>query len=210
MKHGLLAAAAIAVFLVGGVAVPSLRWDLRSGNSATASHYDGDDARRQSLAESAARTSAELRVTIHGFRSATGTVLIGLYDSQAPFERAIEMAGDTGFTNDPDRVAGAALRANAALTSTAVFTDLPPGRYAIIVFHDENGSGKLDKNILGVPLQPYGFSNDAQGFLGPPSFDDAMIKLGTGNQVIDINLIYHEIEGEASPAQSQSASVGSD
>jgi hypothetical protein len=48
-----------------------------------------------------------------------------------------------------------------------VFSNVQPGRYAAIAFHDENGNGKPDKNFLGVPTEPYGFSNNVQGFLGP-------------------------------------------
>ena len=66
------------------------------------------------------------------------------------------------------------------------------GRYAAIAFHDENGNGKLDKNFLGVPTEPYGFSNDAQGFLGPPTFDAAAVALGGGNEAIRIALVYRD------------------
>ncbi len=43
------------------------------------------------------------------------------------------------------------------------FEDIPPGRYALAVIHDENMNGKLDANWLGVPKEGYGFSNDAKG-----------------------------------------------
>jgi uncharacterized protein (DUF2141 family) len=136
-------------------------------------------------------TAGELRVKVEGLRSSRGVVLIGLYDSTRSFDRAIELAGADGFLNDPDRVAGAALRVNAALDGGVVFSNLEPGRYAIIVFHDENANGRLDKNFFGVPTEPYGFSNDAQGFLGPPSFDDAAILLGSRDEVAVVDLIYH-------------------
>jgi len=50
---------------------------------------------------------------------------------------------------------------------------IPDGVYALAVFHDRNGNKELDKNVLGVPVEPYGFSNDARGTLGPPSIDKA-------------------------------------
>ena len=131
----------------------------------------------------------ELRVTIEGIRSAQGTVLIGLYDSPESFERAIEGSDKEGFLNDLDRFGAVALRANAALKSAVVFSNLEPGRYAAVAFHDENGNGKLDKNFLGVPAEPYGFSNNAEGFLSPPSFNDAAMALGGGDRAIRIALI---------------------
>ncbi len=135
--------------------------------------------------------AGELRVTVEGIRSAHGTVLIGLYDSPESFEKAVEASDKEGFLIDPDRFGAVALRANAALKSAVVFSNLEPGRYAAVAFHDENGNGKLDQNFLGIPAEPYGFSNDVQGVLGPPTFDHAAMALGDGDRAIRIALIYH-------------------
>src|SRR5437868_1836950 len=51
--------------------------------------------------------AGELRIEVDGLRSSRGVLLIGLYDSAESFDRAIELAGDAGFLNDPNRVAGA-------------------------------------------------------------------------------------------------------
>lgn len=50
------------------------------------------------------------------------------------------------------------------------FTGLAPGEYAIVVHHDENCNDKLDKNVLGAPLEGYCFSNNAKAFTAPPKF----------------------------------------
>ena len=136
--------------------------------------------------------AGELRITVDGIRSAHGTVLIGLYDSPASFGKAVEVSAKEAFLIDPDRFAAVALRANAALKSAVVFSNLEPGRYAAIAFHDENGNGKLDKNFLGIPTEPYGFSNNVQGFLGPPTFDAAAMALGDSNEGVQITLVYHQ------------------
>lgn len=52
--------------------------------------------------------------------------------------------------------------------------NVKPGTYSIAVFHDRNGNGKLDRNFIGLPSEPYGFSNDV-GRRGPPSFEAARI-----------------------------------
>jgi uncharacterized protein (DUF2141 family) len=57
------------------------------------------------------------------------------------------------------------------------FKDLPPGEYAAVAFQDVNGNGKLDKNFLGIPKEPYGFSNSARGSAGPPKFSAAAVTL---------------------------------
>jgi len=71
-----------------------------------------------------------------------------------------------------------------------VFTELKPGAYAVITFHDENDDRKLDKNALGLPTEGYGFSNDAEGFLAAPSFKDAAVMLGGHDRAIAITLRY--------------------
>ena len=139
--------------------------------------------------------ASELRITVEGIRSPHGTILIGLYDSLETFTRAIELSDKDGFLNDPDRFAAMALRANPAMKSAVVLTNLDPGPYAIILFHDENGNGKLDKNALGVPTEPYGFSNNVRGFLGPPSFEEAVMEVNADDKAVRIVLIYHDLTG---------------
>lgn len=54
---------------------------------------------------------------------------------------------------------------------------LPAGSYAISVFHDANGNGQLDTGTYGIPLEKYGFSNDAEGVMGPPAYKDCRFEL---------------------------------
>jgi uncharacterized protein (DUF2141 family) len=133
--------------------------------------------------------AADLKVNIGGVRSSAGAVMIGLYDSPEHFKTAIDKASEVGTLNDEARLGGVALRAIAG-TQSVVFTNLNPGRYAVIVFHDENDNGKLDKNFWGVPLEGYGFSNNAQGSLGPPDFKEVAITLDEADKEISISLIY--------------------
>ena len=60
------------------------------------------------------------------------------------------------------------------------FTDLAPGTYAVIVFHDENLNGKLDKNFLGMPQEGYGASNNVRPKLSAPAFKDASFSVSPG------------------------------
>jgi uncharacterized protein (DUF2141 family) len=133
--------------------------------------------------------AGELRITVDNIRSPRGIVLIGLYDGPRSFLRAVEAADEPGFLVDPERFGAVALRANKARESGVVFTNLQPGRYAVVVLHDENGNGHLDTNFIGFPTEPYGFSNGAEGFLGPPSFSDAAMALGDGDSEVRIELI---------------------
>ena len=64
---------------------------------------------------------------------------------------------------------------------------LPRGEYAVRVMHDVNGNGKLDTNIAGIPKEPYGFSNNARGNFGPPTFADAKFTIN-GDTAIAITM----------------------
>ena len=54
-----------------------------------------------------------------------------------------------------------------------IVLDLEPGTYAITFFQDLNGNGELDTNWIGIPNEPYAFSNNARGSMGPASFKDS-------------------------------------
>ena len=67
-------------------------------------------------------------------------------------------------------------------------TDLPYGDYAIAAMHDENESGNMDFNFIGLPTEIYGFSNNKRpGLLGPPNFKACMIKID--KPVVKIKII---------------------
>ncbi len=72
--------------------------------------------------------------------------------------------------------------------SVSISTDsLPTGDYAVRVMHDENENGELDSNLIGIPREPWGTSNDAKGNFGPPSWDDAKFSID-GDTNITINM----------------------
>jgi uncharacterized protein (DUF2141 family) len=56
-------------------------------------------------------------------------------------------------------------------------TGVPAGTWAVLVFQDKNENGKLDQTLFGIPLEDYGFSRDARGHFGAPSFDEAAIEV---------------------------------
>jgi uncharacterized protein (DUF2141 family) len=134
-------------------------------------------------------TASELRVAIDGVASSSGSLMVGLYDSEEHFRSAIANAANVGLLNDRSRLVGIAMRAVAG-TQSVVFTNLSPGAYGVIVFHDENDNGKLDQNPWGVPTEGYGFSNNAEGFLAAPSFKDTAVMLDSPDRAISITLKY--------------------
>ena len=67
----------------------------------------------------------------------------------------------------------------AASAPSLLVSGLPPGTYAMALFHDENSNRKLDK-FLGVPREGFGFSRNPIIRFGPPKFEQVHIKLGSG------------------------------
>lgn len=72
------------------------------------------------------------------------------------------------------------------------FTGVAPGRYAIALLHDENGNGRMDKSLLMMPREGYGFSRDAPVRMGPPKFDAAAfdVNAGTVRQTIRMRYMF--------------------
>ena len=61
--------------------------------------------------------------------------------------------------------------------TVATIRDVPAGTWAVLAYQDENANGELDRNLIGIPSENYGFSRDARGRFGPPSFDDAAMPI---------------------------------
>ena len=131
--------------------------------------------------------AADLGVGIEGLRSAEGDVRVALH-RQVP---------DGDFPGDAGVVA-ATIRAAAPGAVRVVFADLAPGDYAVAAFHDADGDGELATNFLGMPTEGYGFSNGAVGFMGPPGFEAAAVRVGTDDVRISVTIAYADTHGQES------------
>lgn len=118
------------------------------------------------------QAQVNIKVEVSGLKSDKGQVMIGLYNSEKQFLKTIYKGSV------------AAIKDNKAKTT---FSNLPKGEYAVSVFHDENGNGKLDTNFMGIPKEDYGASNDAKGFMGPPKYRDAKF-IADEDKVIPIKI----------------------
>jgi uncharacterized protein (DUF2141 family) len=74
-------------------------------------------------------------------------------------------------------------------TVSHTFKDLDAGKYAIVVYHDENHNKICDKNFFGIPTEAYAFSNNMRPKLSAPSFEECAIKLQQ-DRSIDIKMVY--------------------
>jgi uncharacterized protein (DUF2141 family) len=109
------------------------------------------------LSLAAPATAADLVVKLSGLRKTQGNVVLCLWAAAGKF---------------PDCEAGPVVaRINVPATATeARFVNVAPGRYAVSGFHDANVNERMDTNIVGLPLEAVGLSNNPKAGFGPPRF----------------------------------------
>ncbi|AHJ99369.1 DUF2141 domain-containing protein [Hymenobacter swuensis] len=66
--------------------------------------------------------------------------------------------------------------------------ELPPGDWAVAITQDVNNNDKLDKNMMGIPTEPFAFSNNVRPRFSPPAFDDCKFTVGGPTKVVSIVL----------------------
>jgi len=125
----------------------------------------------------AGQARSTITVRIEGLRHDRGTIYVALHENKRTFD---EKKG---------QVAGALVRSRNR-GAVVVFEDVVPGKYAVAFFQDENGNGKLDTSLLGVPTEGFGFSKDAMGTLGPPTFDAAALSIPAGPVTVVMHAKY--------------------
>jgi uncharacterized protein (DUF2141 family) len=118
--------------------------------------------------------AGDLEISVKGLKSDKGVLVVALLSSAAMYD-----AGDEVF-----RDASLPIRDGRA---SVTFEGLPYGSYAVKTYHDANSNGKLDTNFVGFPKEGFGFSNDAMGRFGPPTFEEASFDLATEKLQIEIN-----------------------
>jgi len=117
-----------------------------------------------------------LLILVKGFKSTEGQLMVALFNKSEDFPDKKPFKGDV-----------MPISANEELIK---FENLPFGDYAIAALHDINLDGKLDKNVLGIPTEGYGFSNNAMDKYGPPSFLQASFVFFGNNEAKIIELEY--------------------
>ena len=121
------------------------------------------------------RESGKFALSVIGLESNEGKVMIALFNSEESYSETGEKFKSNALEIEEKKCEW-------------VIENLPFGEYAIKLYHDENGNNKMDKNMLGIPSEDYGFSNNASGSFGPADYEDAkFIFSGSGLQH-EINL----------------------
>ena len=119
-----------------------------------------------------------IRVEVAGLHNDKGKVVCALFSSPVDF---------------PKRVDKAVAHTSSEIAQAHAFCEFPgiaSGTYAVSVFHDENSNGKMDTNLMGIPREGVGASNDAKGHFGPPKFEAAAFRFSGGRQDLKITIYY--------------------
>ena len=122
--------------------------------------------------------SGKLIIEVSGFHSDQGQLLLRIYDHEA------------GFPTDGTKALHELRQRIEHGRATVAFEGLPFGSYAIGCVHDENGNGKLDTNLLGIPREGVCASRDARGRMGPPKWKDARFDFTADGGPIHIHVAY--------------------
>ena len=111
-----------------------------------------------------------------------GLALVGIYDKEENFGKAKV----NKKLNTEKILTGAATEISN--NKAQIKLDVPFGSYVVSGFQDFDGNGVISGNFLGIPKEPFGFSNDAKGKFGPPKWQDAVFVFNKSNQKITLRL----------------------
>jgi uncharacterized protein (DUF2141 family) len=125
-------------------------------------------------ADAPAKLSTKLEVAFTGIEVQKGAIMMGVYGSEDAYNKGVSMNGARIVADKAD--------------VAAMIEGLPAGRYAIKAFHDIDGDGKMSSNPFGMPTEPFAFSNDAKGAMGPATWADAAFDVKAGGTKISITI----------------------
>lgn len=117
-------------------------------------------------------------VEVHDLRSTDGNLTITIYG-----DRPEDFLG-------PGRKLARKRVAISGPTTSACLSVPRPGDYAIAIYHDEDDNHDFDRTFVGLPDEGYGFSNDAETIIGPPSYEDARFEVPAGGWTLTIRMRY--------------------
>lgn len=119
-----------------------------------------------------------LTVDVKNLRSAKGVVQFTLYNKDGSIP-------DEDYENYYKMLRGEIVNGSSSIT----FRNIPSGKYAVNILHDENKNGKIDKGFI-LPIEGIGFSNfQSVGLRNRPNFSKASFELKE-NRTINVKVIY--------------------
>jgi len=119
-----------------------------------------------------------IHVHVHGLRNAAGTVKVVLY---GPDPKSFLVKGEKTDAEREPAVEG---------DTTLCVAAPEDGRYAVVVYHDENDNHKFDRNWIGLPTEGFGVSNNPSLFLAAPKFEESSFEVNGEVTNVDVDMKY--------------------
>jgi uncharacterized protein (DUF2141 family) len=123
--------------------------------------------------------NSDLEIKIEGLRNTQGKLSITLFNNEKGFpdnaDKAFKLQ-TIDLSKDPP---------------VFIFKRLPGGDYAYAILHDEDNNNEMNKNMLGIPREGFGFSNNYRPRIKNPSFNDASFKIKPGKNSHNIEMVYY-------------------
>ena len=123
------------------------------------------------------QSTGTITVNVYHLHSDKGVVRCGLFNSP------------DGFGKPGSQFLGVNATPSGGV-ATCVFEKVPPGTYAVALFHAEKNETKMTYGFFGAPDQGYGFSNNPDTTFGPASFKDASFSFTGGNMPLSVRVSY--------------------
>lgn len=145
---------------------------LNTGAVAMTSTANSETDSLETVAEESMRS---LAIRVKGLKNQSSSLYVAVFDSAKGFPKPEHSRETTTVPITEDTADFSLSLPDSATTGIAVFQDL-------------NGDGKLTKNSFGLPIEPYGFSNNARSVFGPPSFSQAAFLVSEKMPLMEIRV----------------------
>lgn len=120
--------------------------------------------------------TVKIELTLNNLKKVSGFIVVGIYNEES------------SFPIDGKEFRKLYFQVN-ALSVSCPIPDLPIGKYALAIFHDENGDGICNLGLFGIPKEGFGFSKNFRPRLRAPDFKDCELEV-LKDMAITINLIF--------------------
>lgn len=117
----------------------------------------------------------ELILNVKNIESTNGIIHVAVFDQ-------------SNFLQEGKELLKTAIPVQKSQNQRVTISDLPFGTYAVAIYHDVNNNGKFDKNALGIPAEPYAFSNNPKVKWRSPTFDETKIELNAAQRSLQMEL----------------------
>lgn len=115
---------------------------------------------------------SHVKITITNIKTTDGTIVMSVHDSEKSFNKRIPLE---------------TCRLSPEMSTVSCELELVPGEYAFCVFHDTNNDNDLNSNKIGIPKEPFGFSN-YEGKSAPGNFKKHKVAVSKPSEEVEIPL----------------------